>query len=331
MNAGNLTEVFCPACYSIVRCDPIHVYEATQAANHFCPPSRDPDRNRRLALVIDNLWQGNASAVYACQQCDFGFAWPHIGGDECFYRILHEQAGYPASRWEYDWTQTHILRRLPRGGTLLDIGTGEGAFLNGLSSDWARYATEGSEVTRRRLGTRGIHCFPSLEDAIESLNGSCDIVTMFQVLEHVADFRHMLTACRSLLAPTGSLIISVPFSQAIYAQERLTGCQDMTPNHVNKWGPISLRAVLEQCSFHPQVTVHEPASLANLLNAAQLKTRAQAADRAYSLAAKAFGIRNRTLRRGALAAVSLANLTSMMHRLHQGLRGTSFIAVATPA
>src|SRR6266508_5992194 len=84
------------------------------------------------------------------------------------------------------------------------------------------------------------------------------VVTLFQVLEHIAEFELVLNQCRELLAPGGRLVVTVPDGEAMIRQERLTGCHDMPPNHVNKRTPESLSRVLLRAGFDCGQPIYEP-------------------------------------------------------------------------
>lgn len=318
----------CPVCSRAVKTSAVHSYSAEQAAAHFCPLSRDADRNSRLRDVVRRLWGGNTGEVYVCQECGFGFGWPHVGGDEEYYAILHEQAGYPSDRWEYGVTIDNVMPRFPEGGNVLDIGTGDGSFLKKLPATWVKHATEGSDTTRQRLREAGIQCFASTADAVTKAAGTFQIVTMFQVLEHVAGFHALLADCFRLLQPGGAIVISVPLAASMFAQERLTGCQDMIPNHINKWSPASLALALRNNGFEPDLPLIEPSSIRSAAYRAGLMTRAQAASHSTTLAAKVYGIRNRGIRLSFLAAISGLNLLRRLPVLSEMMTGSSFLMMA---
>lgn len=324
-------KVQCPVCGETVADPPLHVYSADEAAAHFCPPWRSQDRHRRLLTAVRRLWGGDHSSVYVCRACGFGFGWPYVGGDDEYYGILHEQAGYPKDRWEYGWTARQVLSGFPEGGRILDIGTGSGAFLRGLDACWEKYATEGSPANRERLRAAGIECFEGTGTAVAEASGTFAVITMFQVLEHIAPFGGILDDCHTLLRPGGALVISVPSAAAIYDQERLTGCQDMTPNHINKWTPDSLALALQQHGFDPQPAAIEPPSLEAATSRAGLLTRAQAASRPRSLAARAYGIHSRLVRVGLLAGLSAFNLMTHLGNWQRMAAGVTFVMSASKA
>jgi len=303
-------QIHCPVCRELITQEPLRQYTVEQAADHFCPTTRNPDRNGRLQSCIRRLFDGEAGEVYRCDACGFGFAWPFVGGDEEYYSILHEQAGYTTWRWEYGLTLA-ALKTLPPG-KILDIGAGDGAFLKAVDPTWKTFATEGGEVMRKTLRDAGIECFHDTKDVIRQARGTFDVVTMFQVLEHIAAFDAMLVDCREILRPGGLLIVSVPEGDAVSDQERLTGCADMIPNHCNKWTPKALGIAMQRAGLTPQPPAIEPSSLGMYHLRADLKVRARIATKPSSIAAKANAIRKRLLRLGTLASlVGLEMLVSV--------------------
>ncbi|MEY3205430.1 MAG: hypothetical protein RLZZ21_1761 [Planctomycetota bacterium] len=317
----------CPACGAGIDHQPAATYTADQAAAHFCPPSRNPDRYERLRKAVVEIWQGDSSHVFFCSACGFGFGWPHAGGNESYYGILHEQAGYPANRWEYGWTIREVVARATEGGTLLDIGTGDGAFLQQLPPGWHKAATEGSETNREMLRQKGIECFESLDTAASSHAGQFDVVTMFQVLEHIADFRTVLRGIWTLLRPGGTLVVSVPLASAMRMQEELTGWPDITPNHINKWSPEALETVFASCGFMADAPIEEPPGFRHAMSRVELITRRQAAASPGSLAARAFRLRSRAMRRYVLAGITAVNLLGCIPLWKTLSRGSSFVLV----
>ncbi len=139
-------NIGCPVCHELVTQSPKRRYTVQEAADHFCPAARNADRNARLQNCIRRIFGGDVGEVYRCDSCGFGFAWPFTGGDEEFYAILHEQAGYTRWGWDYDLTLAR-LKGIP-AGKILDIGAGDGAFLKSVDPAWKTFATEGSETTR---------------------------------------------------------------------------------------------------------------------------------------------------------------------------------------
>ena len=240
---------------------------------------------------------------------------------------MHEMAGYPAWRWDYEIATEQVLSQLS-GGRILDIGTGDGAFLKSLDKRWQTYAIEGSDTMREYLRQRDIHCFDSLDNAIQEAAGTFTVVTMFQVLEHIAEFDAFLGGCWKLLKPGGFIVIAVPFGEATFFQESMTGCADMTPNHPNKWSPKALDIALRRAGFEPRGTHFEPGSMKLAVYRAFLRVKARATHRPKSLAATVYRIPKRAMRIPLLGAMTAASLARCLPRLGEMSRGHSFAMIA---
>jgi SAM-dependent methyltransferase len=324
-----IATVNCPVCGSSCAGSPLYRYTAEQAAAHFCPPTRDRDRNRRLQHCIATLWKGLDCEIIPCAQCGFAFGHPFVGGNEEFYSILHEQKDYPGWRWDYDVAMSEAIKKLDRG-KILDVGAGMGGFLRSLGVGWERHAIEGSEVTRRELEVSGIKVIRDLADAVQQYGATFQVVTLFQVLEHIADFDILLRNCHKLLVPGGRLVVTVPDGNAMIRQERLTGCHDMPPNHIGKWTPESLSRALRQVGFDCGQPIYEPSSWKNLRAGLHMRVSADAAnDR--SLAAQVYRIRSRPFRIAALSLLGIPALLRMLPDARQLTLGGAFAMVAVAA
>jgi SAM-dependent methyltransferase len=99
-------------------------------------------------------------------------------------------------------------RLLPRGGTLLDFGAGEGAFL--------------AEVSVDRPDARLLAVEPNMAQTVpgverlaglwEAEPGTVDLISALEVLEHLPDeaLRDFLFASQRALRPGGQLLVTVP-------------------------------------------------------------------------------------------------------------------------
>jgi 2-polyprenyl-3-methyl-5-hydroxy-6-metoxy-1,4-benzoquinol methylase len=305
----------------------LYRYTVGQAAAHFCPPLRNPDRNRRLQKCIERLWKGNECVILRCDECGFGFGHPFVAGDEEFYGILHEQKGYPSWRWDYDVAVSEAIEKY-QGGKVLDIGAGVGMFLRGLNDNWDLYAVEGSELTRRQLEAANIKVFRNLEEAAQQQAGTFQVITLFQVLEHIAEFEFVLKQCQELLAPGGQVVVTVPDGDAMIRQERVTGCADMPPNHVGKWTPQSLTLALGKAGFKASAAIPEPASLKNVKANLHMRMVADAA-KENSISAFAYKIKVRQARIAALSILAVPALLRMLPHAWRLRAGGAFAIIGS--
>jgi hypothetical protein len=321
----------CPVCAAINQGPSLACYTVEQAAAHFCTKTRDAARNARLQNCIARLWKQGESQFRRCDHCGFGYCYPFVGGDEEFYSILHEQHGYPKWRWEYNLalTEASEIASYQSSPAAIDIGAGDGAFLQKLPAEWGRFAVEGSSKTRALLSNKGIVVHRNLAEVASAHPGRFHLVTMFQVLEHLADFADTLATCRKIIHPRGRLVISVPDCDAMIAQQTATGMPDMPPSHINKWTPGSLGIALGHANLSVDRTVPEKASLATLKGAIYQRVVANAAN-PYSIGAQIYRISNRWARASLLPSLAIPAAFMLAKHWRYLLKGGSFAVVARP-
>lgn len=159
------------------------------------------------------------------------------------YSLLREEPTNPARSWEYGRTPDE-LRRQGLSGKLLDYCAGDGAFLGHLPGGWQKCAVEPSLALRFALAESGVECFVAHEAAAALPSGLFDVITMFQVLEHLAEFADVLTWCRGALRPGGRLFASVSEGERHREWEAATGLSNMPPLRVNQSTRSSLATAL---------------------------------------------------------------------------------------
>lgn len=162
-------------------------------------------------------------------------------------RVLHALGPMRAAAF-----QAHLL--LPRarpGGTLLDVGCGNGRFLGFAQLvGWRAIGIEpdpASAAVARTL--TGATVYASFDEArLEP--ASIDAITMNHILEHAADPRALLAQCRALLRPGGVLGVAVPnwrsLSHRLFRRDWIA----LEPSrHLVMFDETRLRALLVEAGF----------------------------------------------------------------------------------
>ena len=136
---------------------------------------------------------------------------------------------------------------------MLDVGCGTGYFAEAARQAGYRVAgLDGSrpqlDLARKRFGLTDLYPETLAEYARHAPAGTFDVLTAFQVLEHVADPVAFLTQARRLIARDGYVGLGVPnWRMWSIFREPL----DAPPNHLTRWSRTSILTVLERGGFEP--------------------------------------------------------------------------------
>ncbi len=145
-------------------------------------------------------------------------------GYEPYRKAIEDQTINPAVRWlrhRQLRTRCDQVTRLATAGKLLDVGCSTGLFLNEMRryGQWELYGVEPSAEAARYARERfGLDVRQGrLEDAAFG-DVRFDIITLWDVLEHLPDPGASVERLRDLLAPAGRLILSAPNLDSIDAR-----------------------------------------------------------------------------------------------------------------
>jgi 2-polyprenyl-3-methyl-5-hydroxy-6-metoxy-1,4-benzoquinol methylase len=155
--------------------------------------------------------------LYACPACFLSFRWPLPSREalDALYQQAHpdhwQYAPEQRPDWQitWDWMHAHL-----RGGSVLDVGCFDGAFLDALGPEWTRYGVELNEAALRRAEQRAIRIVARDVDDLASLAQQFDVVTAFNVIEHVADCRLLLRRMADRVRPGGVVAVASGNTQA---------------------------------------------------------------------------------------------------------------------
>ena len=145
-----------------------------------------------------------------------------------------------------------------RHRAILDVGCATGLFLAAGSDDWRKVGVELSTYAARYARSQfGLTVYEgTLEDA--PLEGPLfDVITMWDVLEHLHDPLASLRRARALLHPDGILVARVPNRDALEVccfGDAWAGFDQ--PRHMVVPDPLRIRLLLERAGF--QVTALPP-------------------------------------------------------------------------
>jgi len=202
--------------------------------------------------------------VLRCRECGHIMSSYEAGQN---YEEYFDQPGRLETFW---WDQAHRSmyadfrrRLLPAGtGRLLDVGAGLGYFVRTIcdESDWEAYGCEISagavRYAKEVLGVTSISC-GTLEESGHQPS-SFDLITMWDVIEHIPNPDPLLLQIARLLKPQGTLFLHTPNApvQLLKAQikKAIKGARSEehyleARDHINLYSATGIARVLGRCGF----------------------------------------------------------------------------------
>ena len=133
---------------------------------------------------------------------------------------------------------------------LLDIGCSTGWITNvskdeGFDASGLEANTSAAEYGREKYGIEIIDGY--IEDL--ETDAKYDAVTMFHVLEHIADPQKMLEQIHELLNQKGKLLIVVPNAGSLGVELFKKNYNWNIPHHISFFSPVTIRDILIQSGF----------------------------------------------------------------------------------
>lgn len=154
-----------------------------------------------------------------------------------------------------------LSRLSPRPGRLLDLGAGDGFFLDVMRDrGWEVTGVDNEEVVvwhaRERLGIRDVTQLDIEDDPLPA--GPFDVVTLWGVLQLAYRPQRLLEKVRGVLAPGGLIAIGVSNARSLGASlfgARWRGLG--LPRHLVHYTPATLTRLVEWAGFQRVELVHE--------------------------------------------------------------------------
>jgi cyclopropane fatty-acyl-phospholipid synthase-like methyltransferase len=155
--------------------------------------------------VVTDEWRAEMNELYS------GYSmYEQGGGSEQVSFDTDSGAGTARSKKVVDW----LIRTgsLPKEGTLLDVGCGNGAFMRSFGGKRPDWKMNGLELDARNRAL--VTAIPGVEElhvgTIESLQSRFDMISLIHALEHMPDPVGYLREIRGRLNEGGMVLIEVP-------------------------------------------------------------------------------------------------------------------------
>ena len=202
-------EIGCPVCAS-------PDYTVVQAARY--PAALDEQQFKQIFRASSDqvLWD----QVVRCRACDLVYVNPRLRADLILEGYAEAEDPVFAAQNEarmrgFRKTLEGVVKRLgisPEGKRVLDVGCAGGAFL--VAARELGFTVTGIEPARWMAAFGRENYQLDIRDGILEAGmfepGSFDVITLWDVIEHLPQPRETLNIVRSLLKPDGVLLVNYP-------------------------------------------------------------------------------------------------------------------------
>jgi 2-polyprenyl-3-methyl-5-hydroxy-6-metoxy-1,4-benzoquinol methylase len=208
---------------------PFQIVRCADCGFVFTLPRLPPDALRRM--YQEDYWKSEAAK-------DFGYS-DYVADEPLYVRTFRMRADL-------------VARHRPPPGRLLDVGCAAGFALTALRErGYDVFGVELSEpmaaLARRRLGAEVVHC-GVLEEGL--FGGKFDVITMFDVVEHIEDPVAFLATARRMLNPGGVIVfetqnVASPFAKLMGVKWQHYKFQE----HLYHFDPKTVRVLLAKAGL----------------------------------------------------------------------------------
>jgi SAM-dependent methyltransferase len=195
----------------------------------------------------------DAGDLARCGSCGCAFARRLPSGDE----LEEHYAGYPVRTEIPELTHVRYrellagLARFRAGGRALDVGCAAGHFVAAAAAQgWDAAGVEPAEHLREHGRASGLAVFERLDDV--PAEPRFDLVTAFEVVEHMTHPADELERMAAFLRPGGAMYLTTPNFDSL--SRRLLGPRWSVidyPEHLNYFTLKSLSALLRRTGLEP--------------------------------------------------------------------------------
>ena len=251
------------------------------------------------SAISDDAGEKNGFAYRRCRPCGTVYTSPRPGPVllDAFYRQSHNYAFwnahiFPATeevrcttifRPRAERLRDLIGAEVAAGATLVDVGAAFGTFCQAaLEAGLARevVALEPTPDLAATCRRRGLEVIESALEHVERPE-IADIVTAFEVIEHVYDPAAFVAGCLRLLRPGGLLVLSCPNVRGFGIAELGLASDSFDHEHLNYFHPQSLRALVQRCGAEPEQVLTPGMLDADLVRSAALRGDIDLSDRPF--------------------------------------------------
>lgn len=218
-----------------------------------CPVCGKEGGHALTETCVDTIGGGTYS-IFLCGACGVYFADPFRSPSASWYAQAEKLWAPEACVCALPPWRLASLKRAARPAAaplkLLDLGCGDGAFM--LAARQAGFEVYGIDFSADKIKAAKASGLSGASEAgfdgfFSSAPDSYDVISFFQVLEHLENPSGFVKSAARLLRPGGILVLDIPDAQRPLPSA--SGLIDKPPHHLTRWSKNALRHFLEAEGF----------------------------------------------------------------------------------
>lgn len=212
--------------------------------------------NYKLLFVTKdyNLGLDGNFNIVKCQKCGLVYLNPRPDDEELkkYYPVTYYERVVNKIEEENLNERYEFISYFKHTGKILDVGCGNGLFLNFMKEKgWEVYGVEVSKMACNFAKEKfNLEVYNSDLINADLKGGSFDLITMYDVLEHIPNINENLKRVYELLKTDGVFIANVPNFNSL---QRITfgkyWCHLDIPRHFYHFTSLTLKKILENNNF----------------------------------------------------------------------------------
>lgn len=215
-------------------------------------PAREWD-----AFACTHNGYGRHGTIVQCRNCGLVYTNPRLDAGELLdtYEAVEDPLYIEEREGRVLTFERHLkpleeLTGPPNGRSLLDVGCYTGVFVEiAEQHGWQAWGLEPSRWAVEEAESRGLHVIQGTLSSADLPTAHFDVVTLWDVIEHLTNPAEALRQTARLLRPGGLVVIHTINIESHFAEvlgDRWPWLMEM---HVYYFSPRTLGAMLERCGF----------------------------------------------------------------------------------
>ena len=154
-------------------------------------------------------------------------------------------------QWNHNNAMQYLNTKYPGGNvSVLDVGCFTGFFVKkllqlGFNARGIDFNNKALDFGKKQYGMDKSISNETLQDLFEQ-GEKFDVITLFEVIEHLENIGEVLSQVSSLLKQNGLIIISTPNSKMCWRP-----ILDFPPHHLSRFTPEALHSCVDHFGFQP--------------------------------------------------------------------------------